>query len=270
MINVPPLVSHRQTISGFCRYWGAAFVRNLDAPFLTEVKSPISTAFVVGCGHSGTTLVAAKLGLIPGCFLPGWETGLFLPITGLNAGKQGIQALLKTAESVGATTFLEKTPKHVHCVSRIDRILPKSKYLVVVRNPLDTCASLYKRFSDLPLCVERWNIDNEAALQVLSNGRAVKIVFEEMVADPSATFLLAAQFLGLSWNEAYLDAKPTAYGRVSDGANMKLRAHQVAGSIGSRVNVWRESLSEDQARYVVTQTRSVALRLGYELSGESN
>lgn len=265
-MRVRQLVSHRQTVSGFLGYWAKAFVRNLDSPFIRQIDSSLTVAFVVGCGHSGTTLLAAKIGLLKGCYVPGWETGLFLPINGLHAGRQGLDFLLRMTSDCGANVLLEKTPKHVFCAARIRRVFPSAKFLVTTRNPLDSCASLYRRFGDLEFAVERWNMDNEAALDILSSESSMRVAYENLVSMPSQQLAGVAEFLGLPFDERILGASTTVFSQQTVDPVMAIRAQQVAGPIAPRVGTWRDELSHSQAEYVLAETESIASRLGFQKS----
>ena len=120
-------VEHRLPLQKWLRVQARRAVRGLPDTLIAPLETRLETAFVVGCGHSGTTLLAAKLGRLSGCFLPGWETGAFLPDRGLYWSKAAFGTILRTAETTDARVVLEKTPKHVHCAARIRRLLPRAK-----------------------------------------------------------------------------------------------------------------------------------------------
>ena len=40
----------------------------------------------------------------------------------------------------------------------------------MVRNPLDSVASMKQRFGSLELAVERWNLDNAAVARIVAGG----------------------------------------------------------------------------------------------------
>jgi hypothetical protein len=265
-MRVRQLVSHRQRIGGFLGYWAKSLVRNLDSPFVRQIDSSLTAAFVVGCGHSGTTLLAAKIGLLQGCYVPGWETGLFLPINGLHAGRQGLDFLLRMTSHCGASVLVEKTPKHVFCAARIRRVFPSAKFLVTTRNPLDSCASLYRRFGNLEFAVERWNMDNQAALDILSSENSMRVAYEDLVSMPSQQLSEVAQFLGLPFDDKILDASTTVFTQEAADPIMAIRAKQVAGPIAPRVGTWRDELSSSQVDFVMAETESIASRLGFQQS----
>lgn len=264
MPNDPFSVEHRLTWSKSIDLRLRRGLRGLPDPFVRPFVSSLSAAFVVGCGHSGTTLLAARLGRLPGCFVPGWETSIFLPDHGLAWSKAAFGALLKSAEAAGHRVILEKTPKHVHCASRIRRLLPEARFLVMTRNPLDTCASLFERFGDLEYAIERWKFDNTAALALSRERGALRVRYESLTTAPELEFRRAAEFLGLAWDDAALATGDTVFTSATAEQNMVRRAHEVAAPIVPRNGLWRERLSTSQAEQVRIATRRLAVQLGYD------
>lgn len=259
----PYSVEHRRPLGSYLRLRVRRAIRGLIDPFVTPIDTTLDTAFVVGCGHSGTTLLAAKLGRLAGCHLPGWETKIFLPDQGLYWSKAAFSALVKTAETTGRKTILEKTPKHVHCTERILRLLPGARFLVVTRNPLDNCASLLERFGSLDEAIERWNMDNSAALEVLRRPAALQVRYEDLVGSPEQIFARAAKFIGLDWQSSALVAGETPFSREVADANMILRAEQVARAVEPKAGDWRKRLTVSQAETVFSRTQKIAMQLGY-------
>jgi len=245
-------------------------VRTLPDPLVGPLTTPLAVGFVVGCGHSGTTLLAAKLGRLPGCFLAGWETSIFLPDHGLIWSKAAFGTLLKSAQAAGHRVLLEKTPKHVHCTARIRRLLPQARFLVMMRNPLDTCASLWERFGDLDYAIERWCLDHAAVLALGGDPAALCLRYESLTTAPGVEFRRAALFLGLPWDEAALAAGATAFAPEATEENMARRAVEVAAAIVPRHGLWRQRLTEPQAAQVRRRTRALARQLGYDVDAASD
>lgn len=257
-------VQHRVSWPKFIGDHLRRLLRGFPDPLVRPFAPSLSTAFVVGCGHSGTTLLAAKLGRLAGCFVPGWETSIFLPDHGLAWSKAAFGALLKSAETSGHQVILEKTPKHVHCASRIRRLLPAARFLVMTRNPLDTCASLFERFGDLDYAIERWSLDNTAAAALVRQNGALHIRYESLTTAPTVEFARAAEFLGLTWDDAALGPGGTVFAQAAAEGNMVRRALEVAAPVVSRNGLWRQRLSALQGEQVRVATRDLAARLGYD------
>src|SRR5699024_6244273 len=107
--------------------------------------------------------------------------------------------------------IVEKTPKHIHSIKRIKKLLPNSSIIVVVRNPLDTIASLYQRFSDLGVAVNRWVVDNSAALKWNQKDGVLLIKYEDLTAHPAKCLEYVASFGGMDWDSEILQSGQSGY-----------------------------------------------------------
>lgn len=229
---------------------------------LAELRTNRVVVFVVGCGHTGTTLLSAKLGNHSQIHVVENETSAFIPEHGLVAAHREASLWLQAMEAQQRKVLVEKTPKHVHCVARIRRIFPQAKFIVMTRNPLDTVASLHKRHSKLRRSAERWVIDSAPTLPLVSEG-ALRVRYEDLTARPEQEFARVCAFLGLGFEAGMLEAGDTVYERTSANENMQLRRQQVREVITPRIGTWRKALTDDQARVVVKLTKSTAKELGY-------
>lgn len=243
-------------------------MQNISSPWVRPIDADIGSCFVMGCGHSGTTLMAAKLGLSDECFLVGRETGNFLPGRGLYTSKAVAEEWVYFATYFGKRFIIEKTPKHVHIPGRIKKVFPGAKFVVMVRNPLDTCASLNKRFwkRDFSLPIERWNMDNGAALEVIKRypEDTIVVYYENFTQAPEKELHRVFGFLGVAWDEKVTMEGKSAYNIVLKKGNMTRRAEQTAREIKPNNGKWREFFNSDQEETVFKKTRDVALRLGYD------
>lgn len=236
--------------------------------FGKPLRTGMPAVFVMGCGNSGTTLTAARIGRAEGVYLLGEETSLFQPRTPIREARAVFDQLLIALKYFQATMLLEKTPKHIHAVERILAVFPNAKFVVTVRNPLDNCASLYKRFAHkkskgLGYAITRWNRDNLAALNLIKkHPESVHVVqFEKLTKDPETTLQNVFQFLDLLWQPEILEAGETAYDQVEQKRNMKLRQEQVAKVITHKENTWKDILSEQQAEQVRKKTQLIHAQL---------
>lgn len=184
--------------------------------------------FVIGCGHSGTTLMKGLIGAHPDFYTIPGETGIFLngaqsqnyaglPLTTIGT----IRAISSIAaayqnESVGSIRFftsladvttlsfgkncwVEKTPRHVHHIDRIRRMLPTARFILMMRDGRDVAISLKKRHGEtvsFSQCVKRWKDDNRAAAQFWPCTDWLKIIrLESLTARPEYEMDLVFKFL---------------------------------------------------------------------------
>ncbi len=221
----------------------------------------LTFAFVVGCGHSGTSLIASRLGLHPACHLIDGETLAFSPSRTRWSCRRSILRWVAETREAGRSIVIEKTPKHIHSLARIRHFLPDARFIAVSRNPLDTIASLKKRFGRLSLATERWNMDNAALAMAIQQGLVLHIRYDELTRSPEAEFRRVTDFLGLDWDPEVLASGKTAY---TDAKRMfPERLQQVAQPVVHRIDRWRSILSTDEAELVLAETAQTAALLGY-------
>jgi hypothetical protein len=101
--------------------------------------------FIAGCPHSGTSILHRLFSLHKDTLgIPG-ESGLFLN----NPSHERIQTTLSSwrtqAIDEGKRYIVEKTPWHGLKTGQISAILPDARFLLIIRNPIDTYGSLKQR-----------------------------------------------------------------------------------------------------------------------------
>ena len=232
-----------------------------DGPGSIEAGDDVGFAFVVGCGHSGTSLTASRLGLHAACHLVDGETLAFSPSRTVWSCRRSVREWVHEARTAGRSMIVEKTPKHVHSLARIRRLLPAARVIAVVRNPLDNVASLKERYGSLTIAIERWDMDNSAVADAVSRGEALLLRYEDLTASPEAAFRMVFSYLGLPWDPDVLTSGKSAY---TDAKRMfRARLDQVAQPIVQRTDRWRQVLDDREAAEVTARTADTASRIGY-------
>lgn len=253
---------------GFPYFLLHSLVRSYNAIpsfFFKPVANEVEFFFVVGCGHSGTTLMAAKLGNNSEVLGLGRETGVMLP------GKYslfGMSAVAKEweyfAETLGCRFVLEKTPKHIYSYDAVQKVVPNNKFVVMVRNPLDNIASLYKRFNDIDYAVRRWVIDNSEALRIGGHENVTLVRYEELTRNPVEILRSVTEFLGIEYTDEMLEGGGSIYDNVRQTENMKLRQEQVAQPVRPNDGGWKKVFTHEEARKILDQLGMLPGSLGYD------
>ena len=158
-------------------------------------KDPV---FVVGCGHSGTSLLLAILGSHPGIHAVPGESGIAL---------KGNQDLFRASEgrfdreavAAGKRRWAEKTPKHIRHIGRILEWDSNARIVLIVRDGRDVAWSIKQRTGSIELGIDRWVNDNMAGKPYWGHPRVYRVKYEEIIEHFDSTISGVMGFL----NEEY-------------------------------------------------------------------
>ncbi|MCX7621010.1 MAG: sulfotransferase [Acidimicrobiales bacterium] len=158
--------------------------------------------FIVGCGHSGTTVIRDLFNAVTGTHVIPNESRLFeFPRYSFEV-KRVLRQWEAAARADGASLIVEKTPQQVFHLQRIWQWLPNAKILGVVRDPRDVVASMLGRGRTVDAAVSRWCRAGEILKRVASDGRCRIMRYEDLVADPQQLMSELASFVGSEVHEA--------------------------------------------------------------------
>lgn len=167
-----------------------------------QVKNPI---FIVGCGHSGTSVMLALLGSHPYFYPIPYESALFMKNT------QEIEKVMKCWDQDcfqdGKSRWVEKTPSHILQIGKLLKFRPESNFIIMLRDGRDVVCSLKDRveYSSFRDQIYRWVYDNLAG-KIYWNDHRVKVVkYENLVTNPEMTMKDIFDFLGEKYNNKIFD-----------------------------------------------------------------
>jgi hypothetical protein len=162
--------------------------------YLNGVRISAPPIFIVGCGHSGTSVLLKILDMHPNIYAVPFESRVFL--------KSGSKIRLarhfwnKNAIAAGKHRWAEKTPAHVHAIGRILAVYPGAKILLIIRDGRDVAISLRKRTGDFAAGVARWVADNQAGEAYWKHPQVFRLTYEELVGNFDAVMPKICEFLG--------------------------------------------------------------------------
>jgi LPS sulfotransferase NodH len=288
---------------------------------IDESYSGENLVFLIGCPRSGTTWLQRMLAAHPG-IATGQETHLFdfyigpqlriwrklLDPSVTGRGRVGIGCYLAEEEfldvvrdymrallagilgPVGSgTLFLEKTPAHALHVSEIHQLLPRARFIHLVRDPRDVVASLLAASRSwgagwAPQTASRaavtWRRHVEAARESaasLPTTHFMEVRYEALLADTATALSGIARFLEVEWSGAALQAaievNRASEARQGGGTPIPLgRGSTLRGSVVEEPDGfvrratsggWKHDLSWREKAAVRTVTWRLMSELGY-------
>src|ERR1051326_4668835 len=138
--------------------------------------------FVMGCGHSGTTVDKELIGAHSSVFKTPDDVKLFR--LGPAEREETVARWDAGARAMGCRRWLDKMAAYVHDIDTILARFPHSILFIVIRDGRDVAVSLRKRTGDFAQGVARWIDDNRAALRFAAHPAVMFVRYEELVSDP--------------------------------------------------------------------------------------
>ena len=143
-----------------------------------DIDSP--PVFIVGCGHSGTSILLAILDSHSRIYAVPYETKIAVQDS-RNKFKRALKRFDRWAISAGKRRWVEKTPNHVRHIKKILRWCPDAKFLLIIRDGRDVAASIKKRNDSIEKGINRWVKDNLAGKEYWDHPSVHVVRYEDLV-----------------------------------------------------------------------------------------
>ena len=172
------------------------FPPRVRAAFHENACDPV---FVVGCGHSGTSIMIRILAEHPEIMAVEGESAAFLKTD------DGVQRLFSEwdlrARAAKASRWIEKTPPHIFQIGRFMAFRPEAKFILMVRDGRDVVCSLRHRagYENIEDRIDRWVYDNMAGMPYWTHPNVMVVKYEDLVEGPDATIRAIFDFLSLDF-----------------------------------------------------------------------
>jgi hypothetical protein len=232
---------------------------------MTKLAPPI---FIVGCPHSGTSLMQAIVGSHSNIHRIKRETRLFMS-SSIDECDRKMIGFYKRAQNNRKNRWIEKTPEHIHCLDRILENYKTAKIIIMIRDGRDVVASLYARIDySLKEAVDRWIKDNTIALNFTDHPRVLLIKYEDLILNFENIAIRVFDFIGEEYEEAvkYFYEYQRAVDEPSSAKDrneiLKLREWQVSQSLFNGRGRYKE-LREYQYDYVYSRQKEMLIKFGY-------
>ena len=212
--------------------------------------------FILGCGHSGTTILNKVIGNHKNVYGIDYETGFFAKHKEKDTDKEITDKLnnLDKRTSFKKKWMCEKTPSHVYGIDKIFKLTKNPKIIVSIRDGRDVVASLYKRYNDFNLSVNRWIDDNNEWLSSQHKDSFHILKYEDFVKQPESELKKICNYLQEEYDDNMLDYKKEkikipkkVVENPTDGINHSLlRLYQINQDLYDGTKRYIKDLTEQQ------------------------
>lgn len=226
--------------------------------------------FIIGCGHSGTTLLNRIIGNHKNIYGVEDESYLFI----LNKYSL-LHSWDKERKHKNEKWICEKTPKHVHKINEMYRHVKNPKIIVLTRNGLDVVASLNKRYGNLKESFERWIQDNRAWINHPKKENFHVLKYESFVKNPEEELKKICEFIGEEYDENMINYEKTPFDLdqqifnhlIRDKKHDLLRKYQINQEIYDGTNRYLTDLSKEDIHTLMKNNSFIEMMklLDYEI-----
>jgi Sulfotransferase family len=176
-------------------------------------------------------------------------------------GRAFVELHERAARRARKPRWADKAPENVLYTRQWDRLLDERWLFVhVVRNPLDTVASMHGRFpltlpEDVPARTHLYRTYTQAGLvfEEAHPERSLRIVYEELCAAPEEGVKRLMVWLGETFDPAQLAFNELPHETGLEDPEIASTNGVHGGSVGR----WRSVLSDDEAALVWARTRDL-------------
>jgi hypothetical protein len=242
--------------------------------FLTRLRSLSHSVFIMGCGHSGTSIILRVLGAHSSFYTIEDESRLFY-----KHDRELIRTLFRWEAGLkqkNKKRLLEKTPEHIYCLNRILEIFPKAKIIYMLRDGRDVACS-HKHRNSYEFGVDTWVDATETIMPFLNNKNIKILKLEDFVSNPRLILTEALNFIGEDFEETILEyhREPAYYYSskivkpisTEEGENHRAyRNWQINQPIFHSTLRWSTDMTKDEKAYFKQKAQKYLQFWDYETS----
>lgn len=225
--------------------------------------------YIVGCGHSGTSLLLAILGAHSRFYAVPFES--YLAFKSVSEQEKLFQKFERQALAAGKRCWIEKTPKHVRRIDDLFDLTPDARILVMLRDGRDVACSIRARTNDFEQGVERWLQDNRIAEEYRSHSQVHWVHYEDIVVDFDGALKDTLDFLDESFEprlhhyhedpKHYYDQKVELPESAED--HEQLRNWQINQPVFDGRGRWETEMSKDEKALFKERAGEMLVRYNY-------
>jgi hypothetical protein len=231
--------------------------------------------FIIGCGHSGTTILNKIIGNHKNIYGLDYETSIFEKLDD-NGVLNKLSIYDNNRKSVKKKWICEKTPRHTYHLARIYKLANKPKIIIVVRDGRDVIASLFKRYMDFDKSINRWINDNfewinyflvKNNADLINNENFHLVKYENFVSNPEIEIKKVCDFIKEEYDDNMLNYKKEQIllpknilkTRIDGKEHNLLRLYQINQDIYDGSGRYQKDLTEIQLNKIYSNENFIYL-----------
>ena len=172
--------------------------------------------------------------------------------------------------------WLEKTPEHIYFIEDIERFLPDAKFIHILRNGMDTIASMYdatRSFNelwgagwDLNHCIERWEHAMLTSYKYVNKSNHILVKYEDLLDDKTKLLGKICKFMGIEYDDKML----VNYQEKAANLSLNLPWHKgIERDIKtSNVHKYHNFFNRNDIRYILDKIKRVKGEISWKVAVE--
>ncbi|MEG4813959.1 sulfotransferase [Microcoleus sp. K5-D4] len=172
--------------------------------------------------------------------------------------------------------WLEKTPEHIYFIEDIQRLLPDAKFIHILRNSMDTIASLHEATRnshdlwgpgwDLNHCIHRWKEAMLISHKYAKNSNHILVKYEEILDNKVKKLEEICDFMKIKYDDRMLEL----YQEKAANLSLNLPWHQGIGREvkSNKVHKYHKILKTNEIRYILDKIKRVKGEIAWKVAVE--
>ena len=172
-----------------------------------------------------------------------------------------IKILDIVTEQRGRNLWLEKTPKHLHCIDYIEKLIPDGKFIHLIRNGTDVVASQYDAANKNPeewngqrsidRCIDRWIKDVQINLQHSHKSNHILVRYEQLVQNTQLVLEEICKFLEIPFTDVMLQQYSTVAEQLILSQELPWKNTVSKPICNTNGNKFSKLFNEPQKHYII-------------------
>ncbi|MEG4066112.1 sulfotransferase [Microcoleus sp. Pol11C2] len=172
--------------------------------------------------------------------------------------------------------WLEKTPEHIYFIEDIQRLLPDAKFIHILRNSMDTIASLHEATRnshdlwgpgwDLNHCIHRWKEAMLISHKYAKNSNHILVKYEEILDNKVKKLEEICDFMKIEYDDRMLEF----YQEKAAHLSLNLPWHQgIEREVKSnKVHKYHKIFKSNEIRYILDKIHRVKGEIAWKVAVE--